>query len=543
MARNRKFVPFADFQPAAVIAPDPAAIAAAVDQSTTAEDLDKGSTQWLVMSPFWDKVDTIIGGVEAMKATKTKYLPKLPMEDQADYDFRLSCVRMTNVYRDVLENLASKPFVTAISVKDPPSEIEAFIKDVTGSGLAITQFAVDVFFSGINNALDWIFVDYPTSQATTGAPRTQADESKLGLRPYWSRIKACNVLEVRSQFINGKETLTYMRVYEPDVDGENYVRIMTSDGAVASWQLWKEDTGNTKANAKNVPHKFVLDKSGKFSIGVIPIVPFITGRRDGLRWVFDPALRDAADLQVTLYQDESSLDHIKRMAAFPMLSANGVTPVKNADGTVKSAPVGPMAVLYAPPSPSSGHPGSWTLLEPAATTLTFLETHNAKTIDQIRELGRNPLTAQAGNLTVITTAVAAQKGNSAVQMWAGALENALCEALMMTSLWLKSDYNDPTVSVFKDFDIDGEGGDAVLTMFTNMRSAGDISRTTLWSEMQRRNVLRPEFDADDEEKALLDEMPGDSEIDGNPGLPLITPLKQPVIIPPAPTTTLPPTKP
>jgi hypothetical protein len=78
-------------------------------------------------------------------------------------------------------------------------------------------------------------------------------------------------------------------------------------------------------------------------------------------------------------------------------------------------------------------------IEPDATSLKFLAEEIEKTIQQMRELGRQPLTAQTGNLTVVTTQFAAQKGNSAIQAWALNLKDAMENALRYTAMWLKEE--------------------------------------------------------------------------------------------------------
>lgn len=192
-----------------------------------------------------------------------------------------------------------------------------------------------------------------------------------------------------------------------------------------------------------------------------------------------------------------------------------VQPNVGADQKPLPVPVGPKSVLYAPPfSGESTSHGEWTFIEPTAASLKFLADDVKRTEDQLRELGRQPLTAQTGNLTVVTTAFAAQKGNSAVQAWALNLKDALEQAFVFTAKWLRIDEaSAPSVKVFSDFDI-GLNDDKGPETLTNMRSSGpngqpDISQRTLWSEMQRRGVLAGDFDADKEEQAILDEMPDD----------------------------------
>jgi hypothetical protein len=130
-------------------------------------------------------------------------------------------------------------------------------------------------------------------------------------------------------------------------------------------------------------------------------------------------------------------------------------------------------------------------------------------IKEIREIGRQPLTAQSGNLTRISAATAASKGNSAVQQWAGMLKDALENALMITNLWL-NDRTEPEVDVFTEFRATDEDSDT-LQHLREMRANGDLSRLTLWEESKRLDQLSENFDPEKEQQRLLEELPGGGE--------------------------------
>lgn len=472
------------------------------------------------MLDYWDKTDAIIDGIDGMRTAGEKFLPRFTDEHNTEYDFRLKLSKMTNVFRDIVEDLSSKPFQEECEIVDDdnkvvPPELEEFAEDVDGSGNNLTVFANATFFNGISNAVDWIFIDYPKPDPTV---RNMADAKAAGLRPNWSHVLGRNILDAKSTVINGNETLTYIKIYEPG-EPDHVREFERLEGGQVVWTLW-EKSDKTGPDGKS---QFVQVDGGDISIGIIPLVPFATGRRNGKRFCWLPALRDAADLQIELYQMESGLKFAKTLTAYPMLAANGIKPIMEPDGkTPKKITVGPNRVLYAPPD-ASGKIGKWEYLEPAAASLKFLAEDITETIQQLRELGRQPLTAQSGNLTVITTAVAAGKSNSAVKQWALALKDALENAVVITCLWLdiSTDNYDPTVSVFTEFDdwTDGKDVDALNQARTNK----DISRETYWFELRRRGILSPEFDPEIEEQRLLDEVPGDgvdTALDGpgDPGM-------------------------
>jgi hypothetical protein len=221
-------------------------------------------------------------------------------------------------------------------------------------------------------------------------------------------------------------------------------------------------------------------------------------------------MKDAVDLQIELYQAETALKHIKTMTCFPMLAGNGVSPEVDESGNPKEVPVGPNAVLYAPPNADGQH-GQWEWIGTDAQTLNFLNKDIEDTKKDLRELGRQPLTAESGNLTVITTAFAAQKGNSAVQSWALGLKDALENAFRLTALWLSMQESDtPEIRVFTDFGI-GDADDKAPEHLLKAREMGDLSQETLQEEFKRRGILGPEFTTERELARLFVELPGDDE--------------------------------
>ena len=89
--------------------------------------------------------------------------------------------------------------------------------------------------------------------------------------------------------------------------------------------------------------------------------------------------------------------------------------------------------MYGAPN-TNGTGGTWKYVEPSSNSLEFLKKDIDKTKTDLRELGRQPLTALSSQLTTVTTSIAAGKAKSAVTTWALALKDALENALYMTML-------------------------------------------------------------------------------------------------------------
>lgn len=459
------------------------------------KQIDEASKDYSAMLPYWQKVNTIVEGIDAMRSAKEKYLPKFPNESKADYEFRLSVSTMTNVYRDVVESLANKPFAEETNVIENENSDETIMmlaENIDGRGNHIHVFLADTFFYGINNVIDWILVDYPVVDRSI--VRTVADERAANIRPYWVHIRAEQVLEIRSEMINGVERVIYVRIRESD----DRIRVFEQVGPVVTWQVHRQDDKGD----------WFLESEGVLTISIIPMVPFFTGRRKGASWQFNPALKDAADLQIELFQKETALKHVRTLACFPMLAGNGIQPDTDASGKPKPIPVGPGAVLYAPPN-DNGTSGAWEILAADATSMQFLAADIATTQEAIRELGKQPLTAQSGNVTRITAAFAASKGNSSVQKWALDLKDAAEQALKITAQWIGLEI-EPELRIFTDFPVEMEQ-DAAPPLLMQMRSNGDISRETLWTEFKRRGILSNEFDTESENLRMASEIPGGDE--------------------------------
>lgn len=473
------------------------------------------SSDFEAMAPYWDMVCAMLGGAPEMRKAGKKYLPKFPSESDDDYECRRKNARFTNIFGDIVSTLAAKPFCKEIAVETQSSMIEELVENIDGRGTHLHVFAADSFHCGVAYALDWVFVDY-----TKGVPEgaTVAQEAAMGARPYWVHIPAHNMRAVYSEMIGGVETIIHARFEECVVErvgfGEKKVErvrvlnrevVIGEDGvaqaAPATWELFEEQED------KNGREVWVAIDGGPISIGVIPLVPFIAGRRMGASWRVKPVLEDAAHLQIEHYQQESCLKYARELTAFPMLAGNGVNAEIDAAGRPKPVPVGPKAVLYAPMNDTGAH-GAWSFIEPSATSLRFLAEQIKETEASLRELGRQPLTAQSGNITTITAAFAGDKAHSVIEALALNFKDCLEQALALTAMWIKEPA-DAVVKIATDFALDLKADDGMADLLA-ARKNGDLSQETLWSELKRRGKLSENFDDEAERGRLLDEAPAEA---------------------------------
>jgi len=492
----------------------------------TNEPINK-SSDYLAMQDYWSLVTTILGGAEAMRAAGEKYLTRFQNEVITNdaqgvrydpYAKRLAMAPFTNIYEDSSKNLAAKPFSKEMKVVEDADDWYKQLSDnIDQCGNNLHVFCQDVFQTGIDYGITWIMVDYSRAQPRAdGGILSLTDEKVQGLRPYWIHIEPYRLLAVYSDFVNGEEIIIHARIDEPTTIVAGYiettvqrVRVLhrepTSWDAVgkaltygpAAWYLYElvttsQGTVTTGTNAST----WRLVGAGVYSLGYIPLIPFVTGKRIAPSFTVRPPLRGLAWLQVEEYNQESNLKTVMELTCFPMLSGDGINPPE--DGL--KVPIGPRAVLYGG-SNVEGKIGTWKFLEPSATSIKELQTKLEKTQNDMRDLSYQPLTLQ--NLTVITTGQVAVKANSAVQAWAIRFRDVIEQAFVVTANWVgRSDA--PDVYVHTDFNV-GLLDTAGFAQLMAMRANKDISREAIVNAAVRYGYLDDNFDPDADEQALAEE--------------------------------------
>ncbi len=477
------------------------------------------SSDFDAMIPYWSMTAAILGGTPTMRAAGQAYLPKFPNESKDDYELRLKNAKFTNIYGDILDTLASKPFEREMQIKNADS-LADLIEDIDGQGNHLHVFAATSFHAGIANAIEWVLVDY-TKDVPAGA--TRAMEEQLGARPYWVRVPAQSLIAVYSESINGKETIVHARLREDAKERDGYgevtrerVRVMDRElvrnergevvsAGAATWELFEKQKG------ANGSETWVSIGAGGYSIGIIPLVPFITGRRHGSSWVIKPPLADAAYLQVEHYQQESGLKHKNELNNFTMLAGQGVEPPIGDDGKPMHVAAGPHMVVYAPPHGDNGSAGSWEWLAVETAGLEFSLKYIQSIESQIRELGRQPLTAQSGNITTITAAFAGDKAHTVIEAWALNFRDFLENCLKITAMWRKVKV-EPEVEISTDFALSLKE-DTGIDALEAAQARGALSWKTWFEEMKRRGIVGPNVTAEEEWQRLENEIPSDGTDD------------------------------
>ena len=105
--------------------------------TTSAPGPDEMSADRRAMDEHVRDVQTFLIGANAVIRAGTRYLPKFAREIDEDYQVRLGCAKFTNVFRDLVENLAAKPFARTIDLVDDSKkkwpDLAKFVENVDGA--------------------------------------------------------------------------------------------------------------------------------------------------------------------------------------------------------------------------------------------------------------------------------------------------------------------------------------------------------------------------------------------------------------------------
>jgi hypothetical protein len=442
-------------------------------------------------------VRAILDGADAVRAAKTVYLPKFPAESDDEYNRRLASAPWRPEFEDAMRGIVSKPFAKEVVLAGKPSdEMKAIADDVDGRGNNLHVFAKTEFEYGVSLGAAGILVDFPPMSPNA----TRADERAANARPYWVCVAADEIIALRTERRGAREVVTHLRLWETatvlngfEEKVERKIRVIEP----GLWQLWHEVKGKDK-------NEWQIESEGVMTLDEVPFVFYATAERKGSQYVRPPLL-DLANMQIELYRKLSNKDEIYTAAAAPMLSANGMA-APDGGGTVE---VGPRRVLYAPGV--EGITTSWAYIQPDAANLKEVRDDCAATIEDMRRLGLQPMLPKTGNVTATASGIEAAKGHTAIGTWANGLKDALEQAFVFTAMWLRSNEL-VEVQVSTDFSVGMYGAEEVKAL-SDARDRKQISERTFWDEWSRRGVLGPQFDADEEEKRLIEEMPGDDELE------------------------------
>ncbi len=178
--------------------------------------------------PAMTTVRDVICGTEAVRKKRETYLPKGPLETRGAYDSRL---RVADVYpatrrtwTGLLGLLFKKPPVLGESVpveiagkkSDTTSEVvDGWQKNIDNAGTSLNEFVKEFAGNALEDGHCVILVDMPPKvRRADGQPATLEDETKAGIRPYWTIRRKDQIINWQEEQRQGKTVLALVMIEE-----------------------------------------------------------------------------------------------------------------------------------------------------------------------------------------------------------------------------------------------------------------------------------------------------------------------------------------
>ncbi|UUV44779.1 portal protein [Rhodobacter phage RcRudolph] len=459
-------------------------------------DVSTPMASYLAMVPKWEIIDTVLGGTASMRAAGEKYLPRHQYEGNEAYKERLDRATLKNYTLRTLENLTSKAFRDPpILNDDVPEQIKKLLEDADTEGNNFLVFSRAWFRSSVQRAFGFVLVDHTRAQVIEGRERTLDDDRKEGVRPFWRLVDAADMLFLRAEKVGDKVRVVEARIreWETEQDGEwgqktvERIRVLRP----GTFELYEK-----RIVRKGAKPKWVRVDGGPMGLDYVPIVSFYTskeGLADG-----KPVLEDLAYLNVEHFQSSADQRSILTVARFPILAVSGAS---NADPNGEPVVIGPKKWLsVADPQ------GRIYYVEHAGNAIAAGRTDLEDLEDQMASYGSEFLRKRPGASSATGRALDSAEAISPLMAWGMDFKDALELALQYTADWLKLGEGKGGSVAYQIKPDVSVGESKELDALDSARERRDISRKAYLGELQRRDILSPEYDAD-KDKTELDKEP------------------------------------
>lgn len=285
----------------------------------------------LEMAPSWTIVRDTCGGTLSLRKAGAQYLPPEPAEKTDHYTYRLARATFFNAVDLTLSGSVGMVFrndpklaenvpevIRGREATDKQPAVEGHWENIDNAGAHGAVFCKEVFTDAIRDGHAAILVDMPPALPDGS---TLEDERRAGRRPYWVGYGADQIINWRTEVVNGQTRLSLVVFkevsQEPDGDyGEQAVtryRVLRP----GSWELYREV--ENKGEKTLVPDP---DSPGGFtSLQEIPVAIVYTRKYGVLR--SRPPLLDLALTNIAHYQKYSDFSIYLHIASRPLLWFRG----------------------------------------------------------------------------------------------------------------------------------------------------------------------------------------------------------------------------
>lgn len=429
------------------------------------------------MQGDWQLVTDLLGGTRAMRAAGLTYLPKRPLEEQSDYDARLSAATLFPALRETLARMVGRVFSEPLTPNDdvPRWIAGEVLPDVDMQGRNLHVWAKEWFAEALALGMSHCLVEAPKAEGV----RTRADQRRAGVRPYLIRISPQRVLGWRES--GGKLTQLRVRFDRTEDDGEF--------GTKTVKQVRVYEIGKVRVFEQHKDDWIQIDEIAT-GLARIPLVTLYTHRIGFM--TAEPPLRELAYLNAKHWRMQSSNDTLIDTASVPILSISGV---QDGDQVVIGA--------------------KHAVRLPTGATMQYVE-HTGAAIDagrkalldlveEMRQAGAKLLQPAEGAKTATEAREDAQSDNSQLGGMASQLQDALVDVLDLVAEY-RGQEKGGTVQLNPNLDPELDTATAMQDLLAMYRD-GIVSRPTVFDAAKRFGRLPEALEWEAEQARIGEEGP------------------------------------
>ncbi len=423
-------------------------------------------------------LDVIQGG-RHMRAKGETYLPKFPMESEADYKARKDSTWLFNGVKKARDDIAGRVFEKPAVLQEQTGPLFDWCQNIDMEGRDLSNFAKDVFEASLETGISFIMADAPPREGEL----TRGEVQAMGWRPYLVGLSLKQVLGWSWELDNNRPVITQFRISERVADPE---RGEFSDDTIEQTRVLDLIEGRVYVRIfrMNKDGKEYLHKEYGTDFDQIYVAPVYTGRTGFFK--AKPPLDEIAELNLAHWRVQSDKSNCLHKSLSPLLFMKMMGEIGD-DGESATASAG-----YGFKASAEHADMKW--VEIAGTGLKAGTEELEEIKDQMKQMGLQLISERIGVSTATGDSIDEGKTVTRIRMWADDLKDALEIALG----WMADIAGiaaDTTVIVSKDF---GLLGNLPMSEVKDMYAAGVISKATYIAEAQRRGVLDEGVNADDE---------------------------------------------
>lgn len=447
--------------------------------------LEDPSAKYKAMRERWLPAHTLWGGTKAMREAGEKYLPRMALEDQLDWEKRRDRSFLYNQFKRAVVSLAGKVFSKPIILKDDvQQDVKDLCENIDNNGANLDVFSKRVFVDGLIHGISYIMVDNIDFDDTEGATLANVDEA--GIRPYFVHVKCENLIGWKETIIDGVKRLKQVRIYDQFTkdDGAYSERIVERVRVINldTYEIWERD-GTAPAQGNNKQPQWIKVKSGPNPLGEVNLVPFYAQYEDFME--ASPPLEDLADKNIEHWQSASDQRNILHVARVPILFGKDIQKTDDEGNPVE---IGANRMII------GGASSDLKYVEHTGAAINAGRQDLQDIEDQMAVLSYEPLLPKSGLVTATAKSIDAAEANSVLQAMTISLGDTIELCFGFLSVFLgRNKTEGGSVRVNDDFGLSLR--DATdLQALIQMREKREITQETLLVESKRRRLLSDDTD-------------------------------------------------